>query len=97
MRQKSSADSVCWRVVFARQHYLDSTIWHHACFSLRTGGALRAPGLDPVSSWKVETNDGKLFVREKQSEKKPPRKAAKAPENVIIVGGGAAGNAAAAD
>jgi apoptosis-inducing factor 3 len=25
MRQKSSADSVCWRVVFARQHYLDST------------------------------------------------------------------------
>jgi apoptosis-inducing factor 3 len=29
--------------------------WHHACFSLRTGEALRAPALDPVSSWKVET------------------------------------------
>src|SRR5712672_3618833 len=69
--------------------------WHHACFSLRTGEALRAPALDPVSCWKVETNGGKLFVREKQPEKKRPAGSAKAPENVIIVGGGAAGNAAA--
>ena len=69
--------------------------WHHACFSLRTGEALRAPALDPVSSWKVETSGGKLFVREKQPEKKRPAVSAKAPENVIIVGGGAAGNAAA--
>src|ERR1700694_4479872 len=69
--------------------------WHHACFSLRTGEALRAPALDPVSSWKVETSGGKLFVREKQPEKKRPAVSAKVPENVIIVGGGAAGNAAA--
>ncbi len=69
--------------------------WHHACFSLRTGEALRAPALDPVSSWKVETSGGKLFVREKQPEQKRPAVSAKAPENVIIVGGGAAGNAAA--
>jgi NADPH-dependent 2,4-dienoyl-CoA reductase/sulfur reductase-like enzyme/nitrite reductase/ring-hydroxylating ferredoxin subunit len=69
--------------------------WHHACFSLRTGEALRAPALDPVSSWKVETSGGKLFVREKKPEKKRPTVSAKAPENVIIVGGGAAGNAAA--
>src|SRR3984893_2712388 len=69
--------------------------WHHACFSLRTGEALRAPALDPVSSWKVETRGGKLFVGEKQPEKKPPTVSAKAPEHVIIVGGGAAGNAAA--
>jgi apoptosis-inducing factor 3 len=69
--------------------------WHHACFSLRTGEALRAPALDPVSSWKVETSGGMLFVREKQPEKKRPAVSAKAPENVIIVGGGAAGNAAA--
>jgi len=81
---------------------VDDTVrcaWHHACFSLRTGEALRAPALAPVTCWKVETRDGKLFVREKQPDKESEKKrepgAAKAPENVIIVGGGAAGNAAA--
>jgi len=69
--------------------------WHHACFSLRTGEALRGPALDQVSSWKVETSGDKLFVREKQPEKKRPAVSTKAPENIIIVGGGAAGNAAA--
>ena len=69
--------------------------WHHACFSLRTGEALRAPALAPVISWKVETRGGKLFVHEKQYEKKRPTDSVKAPENVIIVGGGAASNAAA--
>jgi nitrite reductase/ring-hydroxylating ferredoxin subunit len=68
--------------------------WHHACFSLRSGEALRAPALDPVSSWKVETIGDKVFVRGKQLEKKPLRQASKRPGNVIIVGGGAAGNAA---
>src|SRR6187401_3115567 len=28
--------------------------WHHACFSLRTGEALRAPALNPVATWTVE-------------------------------------------
>ena len=78
---------------------VDDTVrcpWHHACFSLRTGEALRAPALDPVTCWKVETRDGKLFVRDKEPEKKPRGSgSAKVPENVVIVGGGAAGNAAA--
>jgi NADPH-dependent 2,4-dienoyl-CoA reductase/sulfur reductase-like enzyme/nitrite reductase/ring-hydroxylating ferredoxin subunit len=69
--------------------------WHHACFSLRTGEALRAPALDPVVCWKVETRGGKLFVREKEPKKKRPTGSPKNPQNVIIVGGGAAGNAAA--
>ena len=78
---------------------VDDTVrcpWHHACFSLRTGEALRAPALDRVTCWKVETRDGKLFVGNKAPEKKPQAAgSAKMPENVVIVGGGAAGNAAA--
>ena len=71
--------------------------WHHACFSLRTGKALRAPALNPVSCWRVEQQDGTVFVRDKlepavgraRSTRQP------APESVVIIGGGAAGEAAA--
>src|SRR5664279_1076613 len=44
---------------------VDETVrcpWHHACFSLRTGEALRAPALDPVSCWHVEQRDGAVYV-----------------------------------
>ncbi len=67
--------------------------WHHACFSLRTGEAIRAPALDPVASWRVEQRDGVAYVGEKLE---PPRPAPReTPGSVLIVGGGAAGNAAA--
>jgi apoptosis-inducing factor 3 len=39
--------------------------WHHAEFCLRTGDALRAPALNPISCWRVERHDGKIHVREK--------------------------------
>ena len=39
--------------------------WHHACFSLRTGEALRAPALNPVPCWRVEQRNGTVYVREK--------------------------------
>ena len=72
--------------------------WHHACFDLRTGEALRAPALSPVACWSVEQRDGKIFVREKRAQPKPKprgRPAGAAPEKIVIVGGGAAGFAAA--
>src|SRR5882757_1830542 len=34
---------------------------HHACFSLRTGEALRAPALDPIACWRVERIGDKIF------------------------------------
>jgi NADPH-dependent 2,4-dienoyl-CoA reductase/sulfur reductase-like enzyme/nitrite reductase/ring-hydroxylating ferredoxin subunit len=71
--------------------------WHHACFSLRTGEALRAPALNPVACWRVEERDGRIHVREKlEPVGRPARPAAQAgPESIVIIGGGAAGNAAA--
>ena len=45
--------------------------WHHACFDLRTGEALRAPALSPISSWSVERRDAKIFVRAKNEQAAP--------------------------
>jgi apoptosis-inducing factor 3 len=77
--------------------------WHHACFSLRTGEAIRAPALSPVSRWTVERRGDAVMVT---SEIKAPDGAtplAGAPttspppdvKRVVIVGAGVAGNAAA--
>ena len=70
--------------------------WHHACFSLRTGEALRAPARDPVTCWRVEQRDGRAFVREAiERPATPPAPVTGGPNAIVIVGGGAAGNAAA--
>jgi len=71
--------------------------WHHACFSLRTGEALHAPALNPVTCWRVEQRDGTIYVRDKlEPAARPARTGAQAgPESIVIIGGGAAGNAAA--
>ncbi len=69
---------------------------HHACFSLETGEALRAPALDPIGCWRVEQRDGKVFVREKLAQPAPTTSAlTQNPSSIVIVGGGAAGLAAA--
>ena len=69
---------------------------HHACFDLRTGEALHAPAIDPLSCWPVEERDGRIFVGGKRlpraaKAKKPSRQ----PERIVILGGGGAGFAAA--
>ncbi len=77
--------------------------WHHACFSLRTGEALRAPALSPVSRWEIERSGDIVTITK---EIKAPDGATPLPDvamappsgdvnRVIIVGAGVAGNAAA--
>jgi NADPH-dependent 2,4-dienoyl-CoA reductase/sulfur reductase-like enzyme/nitrite reductase/ring-hydroxylating ferredoxin subunit len=72
---------------------------HHACFSLRTGTALRAPALDAVACWRTERVADRVFAREKLEQQNASSRygapAAAAPASVVIVGGGAAALAAA--
>ncbi|THK33616.1 pyridine nucleotide-disulfide oxidoreductase [Ensifer sp. MPMI2T] len=72
--------------------------WHHACFDLRTGEALRAPALSPLACWSVEQRGERIFVGEKRKKLSPAPRESDAgvfPERIVIVGGGAAGFAAA--
>jgi NADPH-dependent 2,4-dienoyl-CoA reductase/sulfur reductase-like enzyme/nitrite reductase/ring-hydroxylating ferredoxin subunit len=72
--------------------------WHHACFSLRTGEAVRAPAFSPLESWSVEQRDGAIFVqgkRERAAASARPKASGNSPRNIVIIGGGAAGFAAA--
>jgi NADPH-dependent 2,4-dienoyl-CoA reductase/sulfur reductase-like enzyme/nitrite reductase/ring-hydroxylating ferredoxin subunit len=71
--------------------------WHHACFDLRSGEAVRAPALSPIACWKVERRTDRVVVREKREQPKPrgPMAKAGAPAKIVIIGGGAAGFAAA--
>lgn len=68
--------------------------WHHACFSLRTGKAERAPALNPLTCYSVSERDGKLYVLGKRPPE-APRALDSDLKCVVIVGAGAAGNAAA--
>jgi 3-phenylpropionate/trans-cinnamate dioxygenase ferredoxin reductase subunit len=63
--------------------------WHHACFDVKSGAVLRAPGLAPLPRWRVERREDRFFVGERLDPVVPPRAAG--PESVVIVGMGAAG------
>jgi apoptosis-inducing factor 3 len=69
--------------------------WHHACFSLRTGAALRPPALNDVSCWQVEQREGVVYVTGKAPKRPAARPAKRGPGSVVIVGAGAAGDSAA--
>jgi len=68
--------------------------WHHACFDVRTGEAVRPPALNPLSRWEVERRGSQIFVGQPLAPPRP-RSSRGAVESVVIVGAGAAGNAAA--
>ncbi|MGX9179655.1 FAD-dependent oxidoreductase [Mesorhizobium sp. BHbdii] len=72
--------------------------WHHACFDLRTGEALRPPAFNPLACWSVEQRDDRIFVGEKRKRTAPKQRngsSGQVPQKIVIVGGGAAGFAAA--
>jgi NADPH-dependent 2,4-dienoyl-CoA reductase/sulfur reductase-like enzyme/nitrite reductase/ring-hydroxylating ferredoxin subunit len=71
--------------------------WHHACFNLRTGAAVRAPAFAALPRWRVERRGDTVFVGEKLQEDAAPVRpnSGIGPERIVIVGGGAAGFAAA--
>jgi len=69
--------------------------WHHACFDLATGEALRAPAFAPIACYDVEAKDGRIRVGARRAA--PPAKTPPAggPSPIVVVGAGAAGFAAA--
>jgi NADPH-dependent 2,4-dienoyl-CoA reductase/sulfur reductase-like enzyme/nitrite reductase/ring-hydroxylating ferredoxin subunit len=71
--------------------------WHHACFDLRTGEALRAPALNPVACYEVVQREGHIVVTGKRpsSVRRGAKSSTTAPRSVAIVGAGGAGNSAA--
>src|SRR2546423_14582196 len=74
--------------------------WHHACFSLRNGEALRAPALNPVACWRVQRDRGRVVAGQKTERDAlaptyPRQFSGSSSSRVVIVGAGAAGTAAA--
>jgi apoptosis-inducing factor 3 len=71
--------------------------WHHACFNLRTGEAIRAPALSPITCWEAVKVGGVIKVGQKREQPQPRSRieSTAKPERIVIVGGGAAGFAAA--
>ena len=76
---------------------VDRTIrcpWHHACFDLSTGQALRSPAVAPVACYAVQVGDERARVTERIPEAPANAPAPRAPGSIVIVGAGAAAFAA---
>jgi NADPH-dependent 2,4-dienoyl-CoA reductase/sulfur reductase-like enzyme/nitrite reductase/ring-hydroxylating ferredoxin subunit len=69
--------------------------WHHACFDLRTGEAMKAPALNPIPCYAVVEEGERVRVGERRSPEAPPTSSKDEPKRMVIVGAGAAGHACA--
>lgn len=75
--------------------------WHHACFDLRTGAAIRAPALKPVAVWETKRDGATVKVVKEipasdgATPAAPQPLTGVVPGSIVIVGAGGAGNAAA--
>lgn len=74
--------------------------YHHACFSLRNGEVLNAPGMRALPCWEVERKGTAVHVRKRKEKTEHgawrPAADVGLPERIVIVGAGAAGDTAAA-
>jgi apoptosis-inducing factor 3 len=66
--------------------------WHHARFDLRTGEAIGAPALSPVSCYTVQRDGNKIKAGMKCEPVSRPQ-FTRTPASVVIIGAGAAGAA----
>jgi NADPH-dependent 2,4-dienoyl-CoA reductase/sulfur reductase-like enzyme/nitrite reductase/ring-hydroxylating ferredoxin subunit len=69
--------------------------WHHACFDLRTGEAVRAPALNPIACWSAVRDGERVRVGDKRAAAAVPAPSPDQPQKIVIVGAGAAGHACA--
>jgi apoptosis-inducing factor 3 len=69
--------------------------WHHACFDLRTGEAVKAPALNPIPCYAVVRDGDRVKVGDKKPFVAGAQLAASDAKKIVIVGSGAAGNACA--
>jgi NADPH-dependent 2,4-dienoyl-CoA reductase/sulfur reductase-like enzyme/nitrite reductase/ring-hydroxylating ferredoxin subunit len=69
--------------------------WHHACFDLRTGEAVRAPALNPIACYDVVVEGERVRVGAKRAPAPAPPSVPDEPKRIVIIGAGAAGHACA--
>jgi NADPH-dependent 2,4-dienoyl-CoA reductase/sulfur reductase-like enzyme/nitrite reductase/ring-hydroxylating ferredoxin subunit len=83
--------------------------WHHACFDLRTGVAIKAPAMRPLRTFEVERDGdvikvssvaqsrGRAVSQQNPITAQPGDRATDdtAPQNIVILGAGSAGSFAA--
>ena len=70
--------------------------WHHACFDLKTGRQLEAPGLDGLPTYPVQVKGNELYVElpDSLNGRSSAPMAKPDPDNqthYVVIGGGAAG------
>jgi apoptosis-inducing factor 3 len=68
--------------------------WHHACFSLDTGEAVRAPALSPIPAYDIVRQGTRVTVGARRKVQDRVLDAVTVPKSVVVVGAGAAGAAA---
>lgn len=76
---------------------VDGTVrcpWHHACFDLETGEAVRAPALSSIPCYAVERAGELVKLGARREAPRRTLVAASLPESIVVVGAGPAGAAA---